>query len=433
MIELARDERLASISPVWPRYTGIDAMRGEGAYLYGRDGRRYLDFTSGIGVTNTGHCHPRVVAAIQRQAAELLHAHVTIAYNEPMLALTRELQRVVPPSLDSFFFANSGSEAIEAGLKLARHATGRTNVIAFDGGYHGRTVGAMALTTAKSVYRVRYQPLMPGVAIAPFPYAYRYKMDEETVSAWCLAELRHLLETQSAPEETAALLIEPVLGEGGYVVPPLSFVRGLRQICDQHGILLMFDEVQSGACRTGRFFALEHFGVVPDVLLMAKGLASGMPLSGLAASRALMARWTPGSHGGTYGGNPVVAAAAAETIRVMLDEDLAGNAAWTGRYLIGRLRELQSRHAGIGEVRGLGLMVACEFADAHGEPDRETARRVRAACAEAGLLLLTCGTRDHVIRWIPPLIVTTGQIDDALDIFAAALAPPDPHGSAARA
>ncbi len=424
------DDRLSLLSPVWPRSTNIAVDRASGVHLHAADGRRYLDFTSGIGVTNTGHCHPRVVAAIEHQARRLIHAQIAIVHHRPVLELAAELRSVTPPGLDCCFFASSGTEAVESAMKLARHATGRTNIIAFQGGYHGRTVGAMAVTTAKTVYRDHYQPLMSGVAVAPFPYCYRYRQDPEQLTAWCLAELRHLLLTQSAPGETAAMLIEPVLGEGGYVVPPAGFLRGLRALCDEHGILLMFDEVQTGFGRTGKWFALEHFDVRPDVLIMAKGLASGMPLSCIASSRALMERWLPGSHGGTYGGNPVAAAAAVETIRVLRDEGLVERAARLGTLLIQQLSALRPRSAVLGDVRGLGLMVGCELTTPAGEPNRLAARRVRERCLAQGLLLITCGTHDHVVRWIPPLIVTESQIEEAVGIFTAALRGVERDGDA---
>lgn len=409
------------LSPVYPLFTHIEVERGEGAYLYGSDGRRYLDFTSGIGVTNTGHCHPRVVRAIQTQAERLLHGQITIVRHPPLQDLMAELRTVVPDDLDCFFFSSSGSEAVEGALKLARHATGRTNVISFQGGYHGRSVGAMAITTAKTIYRGHYQPLMPGTFVAPFPYTFRYRQNPETLSSWCLEELRHLLLTQTAPSETAALIVEPVLGEGGYVVPPASFLRGLREICNEHGILLIFDEIQTGFGRTGRFFALEHFGVRPDVLIMAKGLASGMPLSAIAASHSLMSRWRQGSHGGTYCGNPLAVAAAAETIRVLRDEDLVGNAARQGERLMQRLTAVRFDSRIVAEVRGLGLMVGCEFVGADGTASRAVAKRVRELCLEGGLVLITCGTHDNVIRWIPPLVVSEEQIEEAVRIFALAV------------
>ena len=264
------------VSPVWTRITPILAERAEGAYVYDQDGTRYLDFTCGIGVTNTGHCHPRVVQAVQEQAAKLLHAQVNIIYHPPLLELAEELRAIVPQALDCFFFSNSGAEAVEGAVKLARHATGRPNVIVFQGSFH--------------------QPLPAGVFVAPYPYAYRFGWGLEETEAFCLNEVELLLKTQTAPSETAAILIEPVLGEGGYVVPTPGFLKGLRRICDEHDLLLIIDEVQSGFGRTGKWFALEHFGVMPDIITMAKGLASGLPLSGVAARRELMERIESRSH-----------------------------------------------------------------------------------------------------------------------------------------
>ena len=413
------------LSPVWARYTEILAERAEGAYLYAADGRRYLDFTTGIGVTNTGHCHPRVVAAAREQVGKLIHGQVNIVYHQPMLDLVDELLTIVPEGLESFFFSNSGAEAIEASVKLARQATGRPNIIVFQGGFHGRTVGTMSLTTSNTVYRVGYQPLMAGVFVAPFPYAYRYGWTPEETTAFCLRELRHLLATQTAPRETAAVLVEPVLGEGGYVPPPPGFLKGVGQICDQHGLLFIADEVQSGFGRTGRWFGHQHYDVSPDILVMAKGLASGFPLSGIAARPQLMDAWISGSHGGTYGGNAVSCAAAAATIRVIREEGLVENSARMGEYLMSRLRTVQARHPVIGDVRGLGLMVAAEFTAADGQPDAGTAKAVRLACLEEGLMLLTCGPYGNVIRWIPPLTVNQAQLDEALEIFEGALAKVD--------
>ena len=410
------------LSPVWTRYTEILAERGEGVYIYAADGRRYLDFTSGIGVTNTGHCHPRVVAAAQEQAGKLIHGQANIVYHQPMLDLVGELLTIVPAGLESFFFSNSGAEAVEAAVKLARHATGRPNVIVFQGSFHGRTVGTMSLTTSNTIYRVGYQPLMPGVFVAPYPYAYHYSWTPEETSAFCLRELRYLLVTQSAPQETAAVLIEPVLGEGGYVPPPPDFLQGVQQICQDHGLLFIVDEVQSGFGRTGRWFGHQHYGVTPDVMVMAKGLASGFPLSGIAAKPQLMEAWITGSHGGTYGGNAVSCAAAVATIRVIREEKLVENSAHMGEYLLARLKVLQEKYSVIGEVRGLGLMVACEFTSTDGQPDTKTAKAVRAKCLEMGLMLLTCGPYANVIRWIPPLIVNQTQINEALQIFELSLA-----------
>jgi 4-aminobutyrate aminotransferase len=412
----------AFVSPVWSRYTPIVAERAEGSYVYDSDGTRYLDFTCGIGVTNTGHCHPAVVRAIQEQAARLLHGQVNIIYHRPLLDLVEELRTVVPEELDSFFFSNSGAEAVEGAVKLARHATGRPNIIVLQGSFHGRTALTMALTTSKTIYRAGYQPLPAGVFVAPYPYAYRYGWSPEDTEAFCLRELEFLLTTQTAPSETAAVLVEPVLGEGGYVVPTEGFLQGLRRLCNEHGMLLIADEVQSGFGRTGRWFAVEHFGLTPDVMTMAKGLASGLPLSCVAARRELMDGWVPGSHGGTYGGNAVACAAATATIRVIREEGLLDNARRMGTLTLERLQTLQAEFPLIGDVRGLGLMLAAEFTAADGSPARDLAKAVVKKCLGRRLLLLTCGPWDNVVRWIPPLIVTSEQVEEAATVFGEAVA-----------
>jgi 4-aminobutyrate aminotransferase len=405
------------LSPVWYRYTNILASHGKGAYIVGEDGKRYLDFTCGIGVTNTGHCHPRVVEAIQRQAAKLIHGQANIVLHPSLLELIAELSSILPAKLDGFFFSNSGAEAVEGAVKLARMTSGRPNIVVFQGSFHGRTVGTMSLTTSKTIYRSGYQPLMAGVFVAPYPYAFRYGWTEEETSQWCLEELRFLLTTQTSPGETAAFLIEPILGEGGYVVAPASFIKGLRQIADVYGIFLIADEIQSGFGRTGAWFGYEHFKIEPDIVTVAKGLASGLPLSGVIAPLELMERWQPGSHGGTFGGNAVAAAAAVATIKVIRDEGLLGNAIKRGSELMEGLRRLQSRFSDIADVRGLGLMVAAEFRNADNKPNTEIAKAVVQACLRNGLLLLTCGPWDNTIRFIPPLIITQEELNQALDIL----------------
>ncbi|HEX6385752.1 MAG TPA: aminotransferase class III-fold pyridoxal phosphate-dependent enzyme [Anaerolineae bacterium] len=406
------------LSPVWTHLSDIVVERGEGCYLYDATGAAYLDFTSGIGVTNTGHCHPKVVRAVQAQAARLLHGQANIVYSASLIDLVEALRTVVPQHLDGFFFSNSGAEAVEGAVKLARHATGRTNVIVFQGSFHGRTNQTMAMTTSKTIYRVGYQPLASGVFVAPFPYSYRYGWDDETTVDFCLNELDFLLHSQTAPQETAAIVVEPVLGEGGYVVPPARFLTSLREICDRHSILLVLDEVQTGFGRTGRFFALEHFNVMPDILVMAKGLASGLPMSGIAAPIDLMRKWIPGSHGGTYGGNAVAAAAATATVQVIRDEELLANAMARGRQLLDGLEEMQSRYPIFGDVRGLGLMVGVEMSQPGGRaPDPEAVKRIQKACLDRKLLLLNCGTYGNVIRWIPPLVVTEQQVNEGLAVF----------------
>jgi 4-aminobutyrate aminotransferase len=428
------------LAPVWARYTSVVADHAEGCYIYDAQGHRYLDFSSGIGVVNTGHCHPRVVAAAQEQVATLIHGQANIVYHKPMLRLAEKLSEVVPAGLDRFFFSNSGAEAVEAAIKLARYATGRSALITFEGGFHGRTIGTLALTSSKAKYKAHMGPYMAGVHYAPYPYCYRcaYRGHDGRASAssqtydspahqdrCCqtgLPALRTLLATQVYPEDVAGVLVEPVLGEGGYVVPPLQFLRDLRTLCDELGILLIVDEVQTGFGRTGTLFAVEQFGVTPDIMVMAKGLASGFPLSGIAAKRAVMEKWAPGVHGGTYGGNAVACAAACATLDVMRDENLPTNAWAQGEVLMGGLRALQEKYPFIGDVRGLGLMVAAEMVTPDGAPDGARVKALLKACEERGLILLNGGSWDQVVRFVPPLIVTTAQIEDALRIVEAALA-----------
>lgn len=410
------------LSPVWSHLSQIVVERGEGCYLYDGNGTRYLDFTSGIGVTNTGHSHPRVVRAIQEQAAKLLHGQINIVYSAAVVELAEALRQIMPSHLDSYFFSNSGAEAIEGAIKLARQTSKRQNVIVFQGSFHGRTSLAMAMTTSKTIYRVGYQPLPGGIFVAPFPYAYYYGWDEGSTVDYCLAELNHLLKTQTAPEETAAMIVEPVLGEGGYVPAPPRFLQGLREICDANGILLIVDEVQTGFGRTGRFFAFEDAGIKPDIVVMAKGLGSGMPISAIAAPQALMSRWQTGSHGGTYGGNPVAAAAAVATIHTLRDEGLIENAQARGEQLTNGLRDLQAEFPVLGDVRGPGLMIGVEFGRSGREPLPDLAKAVQQACLDRQLLLLTCGAYGNTVRWIPPLVAGEEQIADALSIFGDSVA-----------
>jgi len=416
------DENISHMSPVWGRIFDFVAERAEGSYIYTTDGRKLLDFTCGIGVTNTGHCHPKVVEAIREQAGLFLHAQANIVIHKPMLKLIEELRQIVPPSIDGFFFSNSGAEAVEGAVKLARAATGRPNIIVFSGSFHGRTAGTMALTTSKTVYRAGFGPLPSGVFVAPFPYAFRLGMTEEQVTTYALEQLNDLLATQTAPKETAAILIESVLGEGGYVIPPASFMKGLREIADRHGILLIFDEVQSGFGRTGKWFALEHYGVVPDIITAAKGIASGLPLSAVFSRLDLMKKWDVGSHGGTYGGNAVACAAGVATIKAMRSEKMLENATERGIQLMTGLRKLQEEYPQIGDVRGKGLMIGTEFViDGSHQKAKPMVKEVVHSAEEHDLLLLTCGTYDNTIRWIPPLNVTAGQINDGLKVFEEAL------------
>lgn len=412
---------MTALSPHLRQATPVVAARGEGVHLYGEDGRRYLDFTAGIGVTSTGHCHPKVVAAAQEQVATLVHGQYTTVMHQPLRQLVDKLGEVLPAGLDSLFFTNSGSEAVEAALRLARQATGRPNIIVCHGGFHGRTVAAASMTTSGTRFRSGFSPLMSGVVVTPFPAAYRYGWDEETATRFALQELDYTLQTISSPADTAAIIVEPVLGEGGYVPATQAFLEGLRERADRHGFLLILDEVQTGVGRTGRFWGHDHFGVTPDILVTAKGLASGFPLSGIAASEELMTKAWPGSQGGTYGANAVACAAACATLDVVRDEKLVENAEAMGKRLRHGLEAVADRTPGIGDVRGLGLMLATEFITEDGSPDPETAARVQRAAIDEGLLLLLCGAWNQVVRMIPALVIDETAVDEGLQAWATAV------------
>jgi 4-aminobutyrate aminotransferase len=417
------------IPPVWSRITNIEVERGEGSWLITPQGERYLDYSSGIGVTSTGHAHPRVAAAIAEQATKLIHGQQNIVYHEPGLRLHERLRHVLPGEGWQAFLSNSGAEAIEAAVKLARIATGRPVVIGFRGGYHGRTAQTMALTTAKDVYRGHFEPLPGSVYHTAYPYCYRaagggHDLDHCTCD-W-EEQLDLTFHQLIYPEHVAAIVIEPVLGEGGYIVPPPGFLPRLREITRQHGILLVADEVQTGYGRTGRFFAVEHWAVEPDILVMAKGIASGLPLSGILAKRELIEKWPPGTHGGTYGGNVVSCAAALATLDVIEDEHLVENAARRGDQFLAGLRGLKERYRSIGDVRGLGLMLALEFVKPGGGdgrvPNPELTRRVLAEALERKLIVLSAGTYANVARIIPPLVTTAAEVELAVSILDQSLA-----------
>lgn len=412
----------AGLSPRLTQATSVIAARGSGTYIYDESDRRYLDFTAGIGVTSTGHCHPRVVAAAQEQVGRLIHGQFTTVLHRPLLQLTERLGGVLPANLDSLFFANSGSEAVEAAMRLARQATGRQGIVVFHGSFHGRTLGSASMTTSGTKFRAGFGPMMAGVAVAPFPYAYHYGWDEPTATQFALRELDYLLATVSAPADTAAFLVEPMLGEGGYVPANTEFLSALRERADRYGIVLIGDEVQTGFGRTGQFWGHQHFGVTPDVLITAKGLASGFPLSAIAAPQSLMEKAWPGSQGGTYGGNAVACAAAIATLEVIAEENLVENAAVQGKRLMDGLSAVAAKHPVIGDVRGLGLMVGNEFSNPDGTPDTATAGRVLKAAADRGLLLLSCGAYGNIVRMIPPLVVTNDQVDEALTLWTDAVA-----------
>jgi 4-aminobutyrate aminotransferase len=413
---------VAELSQVLKQATGVVAARGEGVLLYDEDDRRYLDFTAGIGVTSTGHCHPRVVEAAQRQVGTLIHAQYTTVLHRPLLTLVDRLGEVLPAGLDRLFFANSGSEAIEAALRLSRQATGRPNVIVFHGGFHGRTMAAASMTTSGTKFRSGFSPLMAGVYVSPFPDPTHYGWSQEQATDFALSQLDYVLQTLSDPADTAAFFVEPVLGEGGYVPANERFLAGLRERADTHGILLVVDEVQTGFGRTGKFWGGDHFGCRPDILVTAKGLASGFPLSAIAAPSSLMQKAWPGSQGGTYGANAVACAAAIATLDVIQDEHLVENAAERGGQLKRALQTVADKHEQLTDVRGLGLMVGNEFRDADGRPDPVTAAASQQEAARRGLLLLTCGAWGQVVRFIPPLVVDAAQVDEAVSIWADAVA-----------
>ena len=413
---------MAELSETLKQATGVIAARGEGVFLFDEDDRRYLDFTAGIGVTSTGHCHPRVVEAAQRQVGTLIHAQYTTVMHRPLLTLVDRLSEVLPAGLDRMFFANSGSEAVEASLRLVRQATGRPNVIVFHGGFHGRTVAAASMTTSGTKFRAGFSPIMSGVQISPFPDPTHFGWTVEESTDFALRQLDYILQTVSSPADTAAFVVEPVLGEGGYVPGNERFFAGLRERADRHGILLVVDEVQTGWGRTGRFWGGDHFGVRPDVLITAKGLASGFPLSAIAASADVMAKTWPGSQGGTYGANAVACAAALATLDVIQDEKLVENSAERGDQLKAALSEVAANHSQITDVRGLGLMIGNEFRDADGNPDGTTAARAQQEAAKRGLLLLTCGAWGQVVRFIPALVVQPEHVDEAVSIWAECVA-----------
>ncbi|HEU4982169.1 MAG TPA: acetyl ornithine aminotransferase family protein [Acidobacteriaceae bacterium] len=416
------DDRV--ISPSYTRSYPMVAKRGRGIRVEDVDGNEFLDFAAGIAVVSTGHCHPEVVKAIQDQAAELIHMSGTDFYYESLVTLSERLSGIAPmPGPHRFYYGNSGAEAIECALKIARYHTGRQNIIAFYGAFHGRTMGALSLTASKPQQRRRFSPLVPGVTHVPYPNVYRGAKgeDEETFALNCARFIEEkVFKTTLAPEETAAIFVEPIQGEGGYVVAPTVFMQELRRICDRHGILLVVDEVQSGAGRTGKWWAVEHTGVQPDIVCMAKGIASGMPL-GVCMTRAEIMDWKPGSHASTFGGNPVAIAASLATLDIIEREAMA-NAAKVGGRMLERLRTWPGKHRIVGDVRGRGLMIGIEIVEDQQsrKPAGAWRDRIVELAFERGLLILGCG--ETSIRLAPPLIVNEHEADIALDIFEECIA-----------
>jgi 4-aminobutyrate aminotransferase len=408
------------LTPILGRYFERSWSRGDGHRLYDTDGRAYLDFANCIAVTALGHHHPRVTAAIHAQVDRLIGPTGAIGYAEPVVRLSAMLADALPDPIDSVMFLNSGSEAIDGALKLARRVTGRPGIVAFRGGFHGRTFGAASITTSNLNYRTGYEPLLPGVYFAPYPAAYpEFGGDEGRASEAALAILRSLFATIVAPSVVGSIVIEPVLGEGGYQPAPVAFLQALRTLCDEHGILLIADEVQTGYARSGPMWGFERAGIVPDVVVIAKAIANGLPLSAIASSRALMERWGKSAHGSTFGGNPVACAAGIAVLETIADERLVENSKARGAELRAGLDRIAAEEPRIGDVRGAGLMIGVEFVTDRetGAPDGALAKAVIARAADLGLLVLTCGMAGQVVRWIPPIDVTPAEIAEAVEIF----------------
>ncbi len=409
-------------TPALVFHTDIVVKKASGIYVEGMDGKTYMDFSSGLATANIGHCPPEVVDAAKAQTEKLIHSGC-IFYYPSEVELAERLARITPDGIEMFFFSNSGAEAVEGAIKLARYETGRQGVIAFTPSFHGRTMGAVTLTTSTARYRKHYHPLLPSVYHSPYPYCYRCPMGKNraTCSTDCFDFLKRVLRYQIDPEEVACVIIEPVLGEGGYVVPPADFMEKLREICTKEGILLIADEVQSGMGRTGKWFACEHFDIKPDIITIAKGIASGFPLSAVGSSEKIMSRWSPGAHGTTFGGNPVSCAAACATINKIEKEDILKNSALIGDYALKRLKVLQGKDNPVGDVRGLGLMIGIEFVKKDGSPDGESLKKVTKKCFENGLIIIECGIDKNIARLMPPLITKKKEMEKALDIFEEAL------------
>jgi 4-aminobutyrate aminotransferase len=412
------EQRAARVlSPVLGHYTWLEVDRGEGSWLLTKDGRRVLDLTSGIAVTPVGHAHPKVVAAVQAQVAKLSHVCAGVAAYEPNIALAEALGEVTPAGLDMVFFGNSGGEAIEASIKLARQVTGRESIIVFRGGFHGRTFGAASVTTSKSLYRRGYGAMLPEVHVAPYPYPLDCPItpahDAELCGQHSLAIIEQMLDHDVPAEQIAGILVEPVLGEGGYVAPPVAFLQGLRDLATRIGALLIFDEVQTGFGRTGAWFAAQRFGVTPDVMALAKALGGGLPLGAVVAPRAIHERWRTSTHGSTFGGNPVSCASGLATLEVIREEGLVERANLVGKIIVEELAPLK-RDPRVREIRTTGAMAAIEFAD------KAASKAAIAGALKRDVLLITCGSHDQVVRFMPPLNIAEEDLRGGIRAFVEA-------------
>jgi 4-aminobutyrate aminotransferase len=408
---------MSKLAPVWSKVTDLQVTHGKGSWVYTKDGGEYLDFAAGIAVVSTGHAHPKVVEAISTQAGRIIHAQVNTYTHDLLEPLAEKLDTITPPSINSFFYSNSGAEITEAAVKLSKQATKRPHVIVFNGSFHGRTHLAMAMTTSKTIYRAGHAPLPSGIFPTAFPDLATVAPERhDWVIDHCLDLLDYTLKSQTAPEETAAIILEPVLGEGGYIPAPARFIEGVVERCRKYGILFIADEVQSGFGRTGKMFAVDHYGIDPDIICMAKGIASGFPFSALGARSELMAKWPPGSHGGTYGGNPIGCAAALATIDIMTTPGFLENVNARGEQLREGLAAIAGDHAGIVDIRGLGLMNGIQFEDAARVP-----AIVKQALDESRVILMNAGTYGNTIRFMPPLVVTAEEIDIVLGAMRSAM------------
>ncbi len=405
--------------PVVKRATTMGVTKGEGCYLWSEDGRKILDFASGVAVCNLGHNHPKVVEAAEKQMKELIHGGHNVVYYESYVRLAERLVELTGGDT-MVYFSNSGAEANEGAIKLAKYVTKRPGIIAFRGSFHGRTLATTSLTSSSSAYRKNYEGLLPSVYFAEYPYLYRtpYEMKDGKCPKEYFEQFENIFHTLIDPSMVAAIMMEPVQGEGGYIVPDKEFVQYVREICDKYGILLIFDEVQSGMGRTGKLFAYEHFGVKPDILTSAKGIANGFPLSAVIGKKEIMEQWPAGAHGGTFGGNPVACAAANAVLDELTDGGMLDNAAKMGDYFKEKLFALQKKYPSvIGDVRGLGLMLAMEMVHPDKTPDADITTAIRTKALEKGLLLLGCGTNHNIVRFIAPTIVTEKEIDIAINII----------------
>ncbi len=411
-------------TPSLKKATDLVVERGEGAYLYTIDGEKYLDFVQGIAVNALGHCHPVLVEAACEQIRRLGHASFNLVSYPPTLKLAAELRKVTPGDLDVFFFTNSGAEAVESALKLARFVTQKSAIIAFRGSFHGRTMGAASVTSSNIGFRKHYAPFVPQVYFAPYPYCFRCPMGQrpKDCSLECLEYLKQDFNHVIPPEDVSAVLFEPVQGEGGYIVPPVEYVKALGQLCDELGILLIFDEVQTGVGRTGKLFAGEHFGVIPDILCLGKAVGGGYPMAVVASRRDIMDKWLPGSHGTTFGGHPVAAAAGLAQLKIVTADGFLAAVAAKGEHLRTRLNGLKDRFAAVGDVRGLGLMQAVELVNEDGQPDHQKASQITEHLFSKKILILTCGAKGQAVRFIPPLNVAESLLDEVVDAVAEALA-----------